>query len=154
MRSALAVSMLVVAATTPLAGQAIQGVWKPVEVVVDSGPARGRHTTDVQPGFLVFTKRHYSMMFVQGFAPRPLPGDSATAEQVALLFIPFTANAGTYQRSDTTITFTPTVAKHPAVMAGGPFTLQVRVKGDTLWARGAPGTAPAQQWTWVRVERP
>jgi len=153
MRSAIAVLTFVAAATGSLAGQTIEGVWKPVEVVVDSGPVRGRHTTDVQPGLLVFTRRHYSMMFVQGFAPRPLPGDSATAEQVALLFIPFTANAGTYQRTDSTVTFTPMVAKHPAVMAGGPFTLKIRVKGDTLWGRGAPGTSGGQTWTWVRVER-
>src|SRR6266850_1938604 len=79
------------------------------------------------------------------------PCDSATAEQVALLFIPFTANAGTYQRTDSTVTFTPMVAKHPAVQAGGPFTLKIRVKGDTLWGRGAPGTSGGQTWTWVRV---
>jgi hypothetical protein len=154
MRSAIAALTLVAAATDPLAGQTIQGVWKPVEVVVDSGPSRGRHTTDVQPGLLVFTKRHYSMMFVQGFAPRAVPGDSATDAQVALLFIPFTANAGTYKRTDSTVTFTPKVAKHPAVMAGGPFMLRVRVKGDTLWVTGAPGTPAGDRWTWVRVERP
>ena len=153
MRSTIAVLTLVAAATNPLVGQTIDGVWKPVEVVADSGASRGRHTTDVQPGLLVFTRRHYSMMFVQGFAPRAIPSASATDEQVGLLFIPFTANAGTYQRTDSTITFTPTVAKHPAVMAGGPFTVQLRVKGDTLWARGLPGTPPVQKWTWIRVER-
>ncbi len=153
MRPAIAVLTLVAAAAHPVAGQTIQGVWKPVEVVVDSGAARGRHTTDVQPGLLVFTKRHYTMMFVQGFAPRAVPSDSAPDAQVALLFIPFTANAGTYQRTDTTVTFTPTLAKHPAVMAGGPFTLQVRVKGDTLWAKGPPGTPGGDTWKWVRVER-
>jgi hypothetical protein len=93
------------------------------------------------------------MTFVQGFKPRPLPSDSATDEQVGLLFLPFTANAGTYERKDSTIVFSPSVAKHPAVMAGKLFTMVVRVKGDTLWFRPVGG-APGMKATWVRVERP
>ena len=154
MRSAIATLVCVAAVPAPLVGQTLEGVWKPVEVVVDSGTSRGRHTTDVQPGLLIFTKRHYSMMFVQGFTARALPSDGATDEELGRLFLPFTANAGTYQRSDSTIMFTPTVAKHPAVMTGTPFTLQVRLKADTLWATGGPGTSLRQKWTWVRVERP
>ena len=152
MRSAFVVLTLITAASDPLAGQTLEGVWKPVEVVVDSGAARGRHTTDVQPGLLIFTKRYYSLMLVQGFTPRAIPSDSATNEQLGLLFLPFTANAGTYQRADSTITFTATVAKHPGAMAGRPVTVQVRLTADTLWA--IPGRSSGQKWKWVRVERP
>ena len=153
MRKTVAFLTLVVGVSHPLRGQNLEGVWKPVEIVVDSGPDRGRHTTDVQPGLLIFTKRHYSMNFVQGFKPRPVPGDSATAEQVALLFVPFTANAGTYKRSDSTITISPSVAKHPAVMAGTPIPVAFRLRGDTLWTNsGAPGPI-ASKIKWVRVER-
>lgn len=152
MKATVALFALIVSAPSPVLAQSLEGVWKPVEIVIDSGPNRGRHTTDVQPGLLIFTKRHYSLMFVQGFKARPLPSDSASNEQLGLLFLPFTANAGTYQRTGSTVTFSPTVAKNPAVMAGKPVTMSVRVKGDTLWAiptgRGAPSRA-----IWVRVER-
>ena len=153
MKKTTAVLALTVVASCPALGQNLQGTWKPVQVVVDSGPDRGRHTTDVQPGLLIFTKRHYSMTFVQGFKPRPIPSDSATDEQLGLSFLPFTANAGTYQRKDSTIVFSPTVAKHPAVMAGRPLIVVARIKRDTLWAKLGPRGGGAT-WTWVRVERP
>ena len=148
MRLGIALLTLLAAATDPLVSQTIEGVWKPVRVVIDSGANAGRHTTDVQPGLLVLTKRHYSMMFVQGFKPRAVPSDSATDQELGLSFLPFTANAGTYQRTDSTITFTASVAKHPAVMAGSSFTRQVRLKGDTLWFTG-----PGFKAIWMRIER-
>lgn len=150
MRATVALFALIVGAPAPLFGQRIEGVWKPVEVVVDSGPNRGRHTTDVQPGILILTKRHYSLTLVQGFKARPLPSDSATNEELGRLFLPFSANAGTYRQTGSTITYSPVVAKNPAVMAGKPLNVVVRVKGDTLWANSGPGTIT----TWVRIERP
>ena len=152
MRSTVALFALVAGASSPLLGQRIQGTWKPVEVVVDSGPDRGRHTTDVQPGLLIFTKRHYSMTFVQGFKARSLPSDNTTNEQLAQLFVPFTANAGTYRHTGSTVTLSPTVAKNPAVMDGKPISVTVRIKGDTLWATPT-GAFAGSKTTWVRVER-
>jgi len=153
MRSTVALFALVAGASSPLLGQRIEGAWKPVEVVVDSGPDRGRHTTDVQPGLLIFTKRHYSMTFVQGFKARSLPSDNTTNEQLAQLFVPFTANAGTYRHTGSGLTLSPTVAKNPAVMAGKPISVNVRIKGDTMWATPA-GAFAGSKTTWVRVERP
>ena len=153
MRSTVALFALVAGVSSPLLGQRIQGTWKPVEVVVDSGPDRGRHTTDVQPGLLIFTKRHYSMTFVQGFKARSLPSDNTTNEQLAQLFVPFTANAGTYRHTGSTVTLSPTVAKNPAVMDGKPISVTVRIKGDTLWATPT-GAFAGSKTTWVRVERP
>lgn len=150
MRVTIAILVSAVSTTQAVSGQSLVGTWKPVEVVVDTGPDRGRHTSDVQPGLLIFTKRHYSMTFVQGFKARPIPSDSATDEQLGLSFIPFTANAGTYQRKDSTVILSPSVAKHPRVMSGPTQTVFVRIKRDTLWARGrGPGTTK-----WVRIERP
>jgi hypothetical protein len=143
---------LIVVASSPVLGQTLEGVWKPVQIVVDSGPDKGTHSSDVQPGLLIFTKAHYSMTFVQGFKARAVPADSASDEQWAQSFVPFTANAGTYQRADSILTFSPSVAKNPAVMTGAKLTFLTRVKGDTMWARGRGRTAGAQ-WTWVRVER-
>ena len=153
MRVSIAVFVLALSATRPAPGQSLVGTWKPVEVVVDSGPDRGRHTSDVQPGLLIFTKRHYSMTFVQGFKARPIPSDSVTNEQLALSFVPFTANAGTYQRKDSTVILSPSVAKHPRVMSGSPLTVVVRVKRDTLWARPV-GRGSVSTTKWVRIERP
>lgn len=154
MRPTLAVFALIVGASHSVLGQSLIGTWKPVEVVVDSGPDRGRHTTDVQPGLLIITKHHYSLNFVSGFKARAIPSDSATDEQLGLSFIPFTANAGTYQRKDSTIILSPSVAKHPAVMSGRPLTVVVvRQKRDTLWVRGA-GRGQNATTTWVRIERP
>ena len=150
MRVTIAVLVSAISATQAVSGQSLVGTWKPVEVVVDTGPDRGRHTSDVQPGLLIFTKRHYSLMFVQGFKSRPIPSDSATNEQLGLSFVPFTANAGTYQHKDSTVILSPLVAKHPRVMSGITQTVFVRMKRDTLWARGrGPGTTK-----WVRIERP
>src|SRR5215216_6273763 len=100
MRTTVTLFALVVGASSPTFGQTLEGTWKPVQIVVDGGSAKGRHTTDVQPGLLIFTKRHYSMMFVHGFKARPIPSDSVSDEQLGLIFLPFTANAGTYQRTD------------------------------------------------------
>jgi len=147
-RSGITLLTLIGAAMDPLVAQTIQGVWKPVQVVIDSGADAGRHTTDVQPGLLMFAKRHYSMMYVLGFKPRAIPSDSASDQELGLSFVPFIANGGTYQRTDSTITFSPSVAKHPAVMTGKPITRQIRVKGDTLWF-----TSPGLMATWVRIER-
>jgi len=154
MRTSLKLFALVGVATSPAFGQSLEGVWKPVQVVVDSGPDRGRHTNDVQPGQLIFTKHHYSMMFVQGFKARPMPRDSASNEDLAPLFIPFTANAGTYVRKGSTLTFSPTVAKNPRVMSGStPMTFTIRTKGDTLWGRASRGPAAGSEFAWVRIAR-
>ncbi len=152
MRPTVPLLALTLVAPCPVLCQNLEGVWKPVEIVVDSGADRGRHTADVQHGLLIFTRNHYSMTFVQGFKARPIPSDSATDEQLGLSFLPFTANAGTYQRKGPTITFSPSVAKNPAVMAGRPFIATVRSKGDTLWTR-VPIRGVAARWTWVRIER-
>ena len=152
MKKSVAILALVVGASAPAFGQTLEGVWKRVAVVVDSGPDRGRHTSDVQPGLLIFTRNHYSMTFVQGFKPRPIPGDSATDEELGLSFLPFTANAGTYWQGAGVITFSPSVAKHPAVMSGTKLTYTVRIKGDTIWAKSA-GRGGYATSTWVRIER-
>ena len=154
MRTSLTLFALVGLATSPAFGQSLEGVWKPVQIVVDSGPNRGRHTNDVQPGQLIFTKHHYSMMFVQGFKARPIPSDTATDQELGAAFLPFTANGGTYARKGSTLTLSPTVAKHPRVMSGtSPLILTIRTKGDTLWGRQTRGLMAGSEFTWVRIER-
>jgi hypothetical protein len=154
MRTSLTLFALVGLATSPAFAQSLEGVWKPVQVVVDSGPDRGRHTSDVQPGQMIFTKHHYSMLYVQGFKARPIPSDSASQQELGQAFIPFTANAGTYERKGSTLTLHPTVAKHPRVMSGTvTMTINIRQKGDTLSGRVTGGPGAGTELTWVRIER-
>ena len=154
MRITLTLVALVGVATSPAIGQSLEGVWKPVQFIVDSGPDRGRHTTDVQPGQLIFTRHHYSMLFVQGFKARPVPSDSASQEELGRAFIPFTAQGGTYERKGRTLNLSPTVAKHPRIMSlSAPLSIGIRTKGDTLWARAASGPFSGTEITWVRIER-
>jgi hypothetical protein len=110
-------------------------------VEVDSGANSGRHTSDVQPGLIIFTKRYYSTVFVRGFAPRPQLSDSAKDDELGRVFSPFTANAGTYQRTDSSITFTPIVAKNPAFY----------VREISHAARAHKGRLALAQWRWGSI---
>lgn len=144
---------LLIGATTPGLAQSPQGVWRPAEVVISSGPNAGRHTSDVQPGLLLITNRHYSTTFVQGFAPRPAFSDSPTDEERARIWGPFTANAGTYELKDSTFSFTPSVAKNPSVMAGTTNTARVRLRADSLSFIQTSNDGVETRSKWVRVER-
>jgi hypothetical protein len=115
------------------AAPGLDGAWRVVEVEV-SGP--GARTVDSpQPGLLLFTGRHYSYTFVTSEAPRPLlPPGPATPEALATVWNPFTANAGTFEVSGSTMTRRPIVAKSPDAMAAGAFNeYSFRLTADTLW---------------------
>jgi hypothetical protein len=73
------------------------------------------------------------MMYVPAFTPRPVLSDSATSEQRLDVLDRFVANIGTYTLTDSTVTFTPSVAKNPGVMSGRTFKWTVRVAADSLW---------------------
>jgi hypothetical protein len=154
MRPLLSGMALVVGAAIPLVAQSPQGVWKPVEVVIRGGPNAGTHTSDVQPGLLLITNRHYSLMLVNGFASRPAFSASPTDEERAKVWGPFTANAGTYVLKDSTFSTTPIVAKSPSVMAGRTNTARVRIRGDSMWFTSTANDSIHTQAKWVRIERP
>jgi hypothetical protein len=116
-----------------LAGQPtqVEGAWWVAEV---SGPGP-RVVTSPQPGLLLFTGRHYSYTFVTSETPRPpLPVGPTTAEALATIWNPFTANAGTFEISGETMTRRPLVAKDPSSMAPGVFNEYLfHVVADTMW---------------------
>lgn len=142
------------AATLPAQGtQSLRGVWKPVEVVVNKGPYAGRHTTDVQPGLAIYTDTHYSLIYVQGFEPRPNLSENPTDEERGRIYGPFTAQAGTYQLRDSVLTRTPVVAKVPAVMTANTYTSRVRVVADTMWLIATAADTIETRAKWVRIER-
>lgn len=150
MKTILALAALLVLASASAHAQSLCGVWKPVEVIIDRGPEAGRHTTDVQPGLIIFTDTHYAGMQVRGFQPRPLLSSAPTDEERGRVFTPFTANAGTYMLRDSTLTMTPFVSKNPAQMGGESSTDRVRVVADTLWFVSVSGE---RRNKWVRIER-
>jgi len=148
-RTPAAVALLLLA-SAPAHAQSLCGVWKLVEVAITGGPDAGRHTTDVQPGLLLFTNAYYAGMQVRGFEPRPQLSATPTDEERGRVFTPFTANAGTYVLRDSALMVTPLVAKNPASMRGGSSTDRVRVVADTLWIISASGD---RQNKWLRIER-
>ena len=132
-------SILAAFLCTLMVGQSSQssitGVWR----VSERTPGGKNKTANKspQPGFYIFTAKHYSIVRVDSDQPRPpVPDqDKATDAQIAAAWRPFTANAGTYELSGNTLTIHPTVAKNPNTMAAGSFqkvTLQISGNNMTL----------------------
>ncbi len=59
----------------------IEAPWQRAEIVYESGEHAGRHTVDVQPSLYIFSKTHYAITAVNGFAPRPYLGEKPTVEE-------------------------------------------------------------------------
>ena len=153
MKTILTAAALLAIAPRSSHAQSLRGVWKPIEIVINKGSNAGRHTTDVQPGLMIFTDTYYSGMQVRGFQSRPALSAQPTDEERGRVFTPFTANAGTYQLRDSTLTITPIVAKSPTVMAGGAYTDRVRVVADTIWFISISVDSVETRTKWVRIER-
>jgi len=109
----------------------LEGAWKVAEVVVTGADAS--NTPNPQPGLFVFTRTHYSIMYVPGNQPRALfkAQDPTTQEKIAA-FDSFIANTGTYEVTGNTFTIRPMVARFPNFMAGGFTKYQFRIDGNNL----------------------
>ena len=92
----------------------IQGVWRPVSrtIPATANPADRSDPfahvpvgtqTDLQPGLMIFTARHYSRTTDTATTPRPTTPEAApgkaTVEELQARWGPFQANAGTYELS-------------------------------------------------------
>jgi hypothetical protein len=153
MRYSLLAAALSLAGAAPCSAESPQGVWKVVVARVASGPDAGHHTSDVQPGLMFITGNHYSLTWVQGFKARPDLSENATPEEQAKVWGPFTANAGTYQIKHSTLSYTPIVAKNPAVMSGRTNTLGFRIKADSMWLTNKADDGTVNWTKWVRIDR-
>lgn len=131
-------AVLVVAATAlPVAQTApsLQGAWRVTEIVVTG--ANAATNTSPQPGLYVFTGQHYSIITVNtartDFGNAADAAKLTDAEKMARYeaWNAFTANAGTYQISGSTLTTRPMVAKNPGVM-GTSATREFKIDGRTL----------------------
>jgi len=135
----------------------LDGAWRMVEGRGPDGTLR-----ENQPGYRLFVDGHYTLLRVNGTAPRPAlpPVATATAEQLTAVWAPFTAQQGTFEISGQTITEHPLVTKAPGGMAPGSFvTRRFRIAGDSLWttqtgSQDGPVAAEGTTFKYVRVRGP
>lgn len=161
----LKVLLMVLMLSTMLTAQSgsrgpLEGAWKVAEIVVTGADAS--NTQNPQPGLFVFTRTHYSLMWVPGNQPRTLfKAEDPTNEEKVMAFDSFVSNTGTYELSGTTLTIRPMVARFPNCMGGAFMKYQFRVEGNTLsltqkaadvncriGQRAVPSTAPASETRW------
>ena len=112
----------------------IEGVWSITEVTT-TGPEASTNRSP-QPGMYLFTKKHYSIIYVASAAPRAVLTDieKATAAELRNVFVDsFIANAGTYELTAGNLTIHPMVAKSPSFMQPGTTgTYSAKISGNTM----------------------
>lgn len=136
---------LLFAVAPPVKAQelSIVGAWIATEWEGQPGEA--------QPGLLIFTGTHYSMMFVPGGMTRALwSGESMTDADMAAAFSTLVANSGRYTQTGNQVTTEAYVSLNPNYMANwgeNHLTYTFRIEGDILhltWPEGfmEPGDPP------------
>jgi hypothetical protein len=134
----LFIGLLVLASTVLASAQSkplIQGVWSVTEAV--GGPGAATPTTvntTPQPGFYIFTARHYSITRVTGETPRTAPKDANKPTVAELQEADrFVGQFGTYEIKGDSLTTHPGVARNPVIMAAAaPVTSSFKLEGNTL----------------------
>jgi hypothetical protein len=141
--SAVGVLVLVSVAGLTLAAQqrtdgsrsSLQGVWRVVErTSTTAAPYRAAGTQrNPQPGFYIFTGRHYAQVVINSDKPRPELPDvaKATADQLRAVWDPLVAQAGTYDFTGDVVTMHPVAMKTPAP-SGAVATWSYKLDGTTL----------------------
>ena len=138
-------------ANVPDSNPTLQGAW-----TVTSWEVEGESVTDPQPGLIVFTGTHYTMMYVNGADPRPpYAGEQLTDVETIAAYGTLTANSGRYEVNGNELTTRAYVAKDPNYMGGWPENAQTytfRMEGETLHLQW-PGDWPdRRKGTFSKVE--
>ncbi len=111
---------VLLARPTPGVGQEgtpVEGAW----VVASWISPNGETLAQPQPGLFVFTRTHYSMMFVLSQEPRVLYwGEEMTPADMVAAYPTIVANSGRYEVSGNEITTWAFVAKDPNYMGAWP----------------------------------
>lgn len=111
----------------------IEGVWQLSEITMTGKYAMTMKIT--QPSVYIFTKRHFSKIYVASDKPRPVLDDYAKASRDELysIFVDgIDASGGTYEFAGGKMTLRPTVAKSPSDMTAGTWiSYTVTFAGDT-----------------------
>lgn len=109
----------------------IVGVWQVKEVARQGGS--GPITAKPLPSILIFTPRHYSMVWVfdtdppRSFAERWSPTDAEKIERFDSLVV----NSGTYEIEGNKLTARPIVARIPEFV-GGKLVCEYRIEEGTM----------------------
>jgi hypothetical protein len=118
------------------------GVWKVTEI----------DGVTTQPGLVVFTKSHYSLIPLEGAKPQVrLPDGGGSDVQKAQLFDMLAANAGRYDISGSKLIRHPLVAKSPNVRTGFS-NFDFRISGNTLTLSGINLLGHQMMYRMVKVE--
>ena len=141
-RSATVVACLLslsVLATVPSAlaqADKLIGVWKTTEAKLPANPEQnleGGTLANPQPEITVFTQKHFITVGVHSEEPRPDLPQNSTDAQLLEAWRPFTAQAGTYEVTGSTITIHTMVTKSPNLMnRKASRTRNYRFEGDVL----------------------
>ncbi len=138
---ALALFLAGCSPTAPTTRAPLEGAWRVAEI---HHLGKDGQSTDAapQPGIVVFTARHYSMLWTPPgrprlmFATRWLP----TTEEKLATFDGLEASSGTWESSGDTLTLHPIVSKIPDAM-GGCLRCEYVLVGDSLWITVTEATA-------------
>ena len=109
----------------------VEGAW----VVTSWTSPNGDTNAESQPGLFVFTKTHYSIMFVNTPEPRAqYTGEQMTDADRIAAYPTFTANSGRYEVSGNELTTRAFVAKDPNYMGAWPenavtYTFEIDAEG-------------------------
>lgn len=127
-----AIAVLAVTANAQVKQTPLTGTWSVTEIRT-TGP-NARTISHPQPGLLIFTGNHYSLMIIESDQPRAaVKKQKPTAEELLATWGPFTAASGTYEISGAILTTRPAVAKNPPVMGTGNVQLSTfKIEKNTL----------------------
>ncbi len=130
---------------------ALQGAW-----VVTSWEVEGEAVAEPQPGLIVFTETHYSMMYVNKAEPREqYAGEEMMDSETLAAYGTFTANSGRYEVSGNELTTRAYVAKDPNYMGTwpeNPNTYTFQVEGETLRLKWPSDWPDKRSGTFRKVE--
>ena len=156
MKITMIVLLISLLLTTSAIAQKVQGVWSLTEITT-TGP-NGSTTQASQPSMYLFTKKHYSVIYVSRSDPRPPIADisKATADELRDVFVnSFIANAGTYEVKGGKLTMRPMVAKSPGFMEPGTFvTTSIKLDGNVMTlVSDSSNNGPAANPTTFKLKR-
>lgn len=136
----------------------IEGVWKITEVRGTGADGKVETEKATQPSMYLFTKTHYSIIYVNSDKPRMAMEDysKATKEELLATFVnQFVANAGTYDVKGDKLTVHPMVAKSPGYMKEGTWaTSKMTMNGKMLTlVSESSNTGPVKNPTIYKLTR-
>lgn len=115
----------------------LQGAWRLIRTSLTTGE-QPNFQSYTQAGLVLFTARHYSLMYVEGNEARRMFRDPARPTDVEKLeaFDSFVGHSGSYSLEDSIVAMHIAIAKSPNLMAPELRTtfarFAYRITGDTL----------------------